>query len=107
MGLLKDYCAEHALPFDELGKLVVARDEGERARLSVIEETARGNGVPGLARLRPAGLRSIEPEVAGQGGQVLTGCAVTAIRQGVDQVRSPAARQFAVRRFAVRRFALR
>ena len=35
--LLRPYCAEHGLPWDERGKLVVARDEVETQRLREID----------------------------------------------------------------------
>lgn len=63
--LLRDYCAEHRLPYDECGKVVVAVDPGEAARFDALERTARDNGVPGLRRLDPAGLAEVEPHAAG------------------------------------------
>src|SRR3954451_14355692 len=48
MELLKDFCAEHDLPYDECGKLVVARDEQEVERLREIERRSIENKVPGL-----------------------------------------------------------
>lgn len=113
VGLLKDYCAANGLPYEELGKLVVARNAEERQRLDDIAERAQGNGVPGLVSLGPEGIRSIEPEVTGiaalhspttavtdfgavarqlaadvaaTGGEVLTGVEVVAIRQTADDV---------------------
>src|SRR5579875_834031 len=50
MGLLRDFCAAHGLPYEERGKLVVARDGVERQRLLEIERRARANGVPDLRR---------------------------------------------------------
>lgn len=64
-SLLRDYCAEHALPYDECGKVVVAVDPAELGRFDALERTARENGVPGLRRLDPAGLRDVEPHAAG------------------------------------------
>jgi len=63
--LLGDYCAEHALPFQECGKVVVAVAESERARFEHLARTAEENGVPGLTRLGPAGLADVEPNAAG------------------------------------------
>jgi L-2-hydroxyglutarate oxidase LhgO len=65
MALLRDYCAERGLPYEECGKLVVARDAAEVARLDGIEARATANGVPGLRRLSGGELREIEPHVAG------------------------------------------
>ena len=49
--LLKEFCAEHAIPYDECGKLVVAVDASEMGRFDALERTATDNGVPGLRRL--------------------------------------------------------
>lgn len=64
-GLIRDYCAEHRLPYDECGKLVVAVDSEELSRLAKLEQTARHNDVPGLCRVEGAGLTEIEPHAAG------------------------------------------
>jgi L-2-hydroxyglutarate oxidase LhgO len=63
--LLKVYCRERGIVYDECGKLVVARDAAELPRLDEIERRARANGVPDLRRLGPAEMREIEPHVAG------------------------------------------
>lgn len=63
--LMRDYCAEHDLPYDACGKLVVAVDHSEMARFDALEVTARANRVPGLTRLGRAGLRQVEPHAEG------------------------------------------
>lgn len=63
--LLRDYCAEHGLPYEECGKLVVAVAAGESARLDALESTARANRVPGLRRLTGAEIAEVEPHAAG------------------------------------------
>jgi L-2-hydroxyglutarate oxidase len=63
--LLQDYCAEHGLPYDECGKLVVAVDPDELGRFDVLEQTARQNRVPGLRRVEGAEITEIEPHAAG------------------------------------------
>lgn len=63
--LLRDYCAEHALPYVECGKLVVAVDRDELGRFDALERTARDNAVPGLQRLDRAGIAEVEPHAAG------------------------------------------
>ncbi|TYC14055.1 L-2-hydroxyglutarate oxidase [Actinomadura syzygii] len=65
VGLLKEYCEDRNLPYEECGKVVVARDAAELAALDEIERRALANGVPGLRRLTGAGLREIEPHAAG------------------------------------------
>ncbi len=112
--LLRGYCADKQLPWDERGKLVVARDAAETARLRDIERRATANGVPGLRWLAAGAIRELEPDVAGEaallspttaivdypaiaraladdvrrlGGQVLTGTAVSHVhRRGDDAV---------------------
>jgi L-2-hydroxyglutarate oxidase LhgO len=113
-GLLKDFCAEHDIAFQEVGKVLVALDSAEVARLDAIEVRAAANQVPGVRRLGPEGLREIEPHVTGlsglhsphtaitdypgvsralareieaAGGEVHTGTLVTGIAQGPAGVR--------------------
>lgn len=64
-ALLRDYCADHGLPYDECGKLVVAVDADELGRFAALEQTARSNGVPGLRRVDGAGIAEIEPHATG------------------------------------------
>jgi len=63
--LLRAYCAERGLPWDERGKLVVARDEVETGRLREIERRSAANGVPGVRWLDGPDIRALEPDVAG------------------------------------------
>lgn len=63
--LLRDFCAEHAIAYDECGKVVVAVDESELGRLDALERTATSNGVPRLRRLDPAALAEVEPHARG------------------------------------------
>src|SRR3712207_5293490 len=65
VGLLRDFCAARGLPYEEIGKVVVALDDEERARLDAIGDRARANGVPGIRLLDRAELRELEPHVAG------------------------------------------
>jgi L-2-hydroxyglutarate oxidase LhgO len=65
VGLLRGYCADHGLAWDERGKLVIARDHGETGRLRELERRAAVNGVPGVRWLSAGELRALEPEVAG------------------------------------------
>jgi L-2-hydroxyglutarate oxidase LhgO len=63
--LLRAYCSGRGLPWDERGKLVVARDEAETQRLREIERRALANGVPGVRWLDGPAIRALEPNVAG------------------------------------------
>lgn len=64
-ALLREFCAEHRVPYAGIGKVVVAVDDAEQARLDEVERRARANGVPGLRRLDAAGLAELEPHVRG------------------------------------------
>jgi (S)-2-hydroxyglutarate dehydrogenase len=124
-GLLKEYCAEHGIIFDEIGKVVVAAEDAELPALRRIFDRATRNGVLDLRIVDAAGLREIEPEatgvaalhsphtatvdfpgvcrqlaadVAAAGGQVLLGQEVTDIREtagGVEVTLPDGARRFA------------
>jgi L-2-hydroxyglutarate oxidase LhgO len=63
--LLKPYCAERGITYDECGKLIVARDPSELDRLDELERRAIANGVPGIRRLGPSEMAEIEPHVRG------------------------------------------
>src|SRR5918998_1552465 len=65
VALLKEFCAEHGLPYDEIGKVLVALDGAEEARLGAIAERARANGVPGIRVIDRAELGELEPHVTG------------------------------------------
>ncbi|MEV6984449.1 L-2-hydroxyglutarate oxidase [Sphaerisporangium sp. NPDC051017] len=67
VALLREYCAEHHIPYEEVGKLVIASTGAERAGLRRIAERARENGVPGIAELDALGLREVEPHAVGVG----------------------------------------
>jgi L-2-hydroxyglutarate oxidase LhgO len=68
VGLLRDFCAEHDLPYDECGKLLVALDPVESERLAGIAERAAANGVPGVRMVGSGEMRDIEPHVTGVAG---------------------------------------
>jgi (S)-2-hydroxyglutarate dehydrogenase len=63
--LVREYVAEHGLPYDQCGKLVVAIDESELGRFDALEKTATANGVPGLRRVDATEIREIEPHATG------------------------------------------
>ena len=63
--LLLEFCQEHAVPIDPVGKLVVALDPHEKRGLAEILRRAHENGVTNAVMLDGAGLREIEPHVSG------------------------------------------
>ncbi len=62
------FCAEHDIPCEQCGKVVVAVDETELDALDELERRGRANGLDGLSRLDEAGLREYEPHVRGLAG---------------------------------------
>ena len=65
VDMLKPYCELGGIPYEECGKLIVARHAGELTQLDEIERRAAANGVPGLRRLGPEQMIEIEPYVRG------------------------------------------
>ena len=68
LALMRDYCAEHRLPYEQCGKLVVATKEREIEPLRRLSGRASANGVPGLTWLEADQLTTIEPHVRGVAG---------------------------------------
>ncbi len=110
---MKELCRAEGIGFVESGKLVVATRHEELPALEELERRGRANGLVGLERMGPAGMRDIEPEAAGiealyvpeagvvdfpgvarrlaaligeRGGEVITGAGVTGIDVGDDGV---------------------
>jgi L-2-hydroxyglutarate oxidase LhgO len=63
--MLREYCADKQLRYDEVGKLVVAITPDDVVRMDALAERAGRNYVPGLRRVEAAEIREIEPHVAG------------------------------------------
>ncbi len=62
------FCAEHDIPHQRCGKVVVAVDESELPALEELERRGHANGLDGLQRLTAAELRKHEPHVRGIAG---------------------------------------
>src|ERR671914_2286410 len=60
-----EFCERHEIPHERCGKVIVARHEGELARLDELERRGIANGVPGLRHLSGEELREIEPHARG------------------------------------------
>lgn len=65
VGLLEQFCRDNDVPYQKVGKVVVALNDCELGRLHDIEQRARRNHVPQVRWLDAAQLRAIEPEVSG------------------------------------------
>lgn len=59
------FCRARGVPHRQCGKLIVAADEAQSRQLGAIAATAAANGVDDLKMLDAAGIRALEPEVAG------------------------------------------
>jgi L-2-hydroxyglutarate oxidase len=62
---LQEYCEEKAIPYVACGKVIVATNEKEVARLDYLFERGCDNQVPGLRLISQSELRAIEPNVSG------------------------------------------
>jgi (S)-2-hydroxyglutarate dehydrogenase len=65
VGLLEEFCQERGIRRTACGKVLVALNDVERARLDDIKERAIANGVPGVRIVGPEELRELEPHVRG------------------------------------------
>lgn len=62
---LEAFCEARDIPFQRIGKLVVALNQEEEQRLEALRERATANGVPGLEVVGPERIREFEPRAAG------------------------------------------
>lgn len=65
--LLYDYCREKSVPFRKIGKLIVATEPNEEAKLEAISITAAANGLADdelLLHLTGHEVRTLEPELS-------------------------------------------
>ncbi|WP_420035919.1 L-2-hydroxyglutarate oxidase [Streptomyces sp. cg28] len=65
VGLLREYCQEHQLPYREIGKLVMAVREDELDRMNGLYERARNNHVPELRKVSREEIAELEPQAGG------------------------------------------
>ena len=105
------FCAEHGIPHDNCGKIVIAVSAEELPALDELERRGRANGLSGVERLSPEQLREHEPHAAGvagllvpqtgivdygavaeavarqireRGGEIMTGARVTSVVRRAD-----------------------
>ena len=65
---LERYATENGIRWERCGKLIVAVRRDELGRLAGLERRAAANGLTGVRRLDPAGIREREPQVRGLAG---------------------------------------
>jgi L-2-hydroxyglutarate oxidase len=105
---LESFCEKHAIPFERCGKIIVATTPREEDRLKELQVNAKKNGLQGVVKLGPLGIREVEPHANGlsalfvpqtgiidfvrvsetiargiveRGGSVETGARVTAVKR--------------------------
>lgn len=64
-SMLYDYCERRQIPFRRSGKLIVATEAAQQARLDSLAATARQNGVDAIERIDQAELHRREPQLRG------------------------------------------
>ncbi|MER5748427.1 L-2-hydroxyglutarate oxidase [Streptomyces sp. NPDC002088] len=65
VSLLREYCQDRALPYQEIGKLVVAVREDELGRMENLYERAKNNHVPELRKISKEEIKELEPHAGG------------------------------------------
>lgn len=63
--MMTDFCRQHGIAHEICGKLVIAVDAPEAARLKLLHERGRQNGLAGLEWLEGEAIRAIEPYAGG------------------------------------------
>src|SRR5204862_2577424 len=62
--MLYEFCASHGVPHKKVGKLIVATDEKQTAKIEGIARQGEINGVEGLEFLGGNAARAIEPALS-------------------------------------------
>ncbi|MGW7426572.1 L-2-hydroxyglutarate oxidase [Streptomyces sp. NPDC054813] len=65
VALLRAYCQDRQLPYQEIGKLVVAVREDELGRMENLYQRARNNHVPELRKISREEIKELEPHAGG------------------------------------------
>jgi (S)-2-hydroxyglutarate dehydrogenase len=78
------FCAEHGIPAERCGKIVVATTPAELPALDELERRGRANGLAGMRRLDPAGIREHEPHAAGLAGLFVAETGIVSYPRVVD-----------------------
>ncbi|MCA9766846.1 MAG: L-2-hydroxyglutarate oxidase [Carnobacterium sp.] len=63
--LVKHYCLENNIAYDECGKVVVALNEIEEKRLDILYQKSIANKVPGVRMLNAEEIKEVEPNCIG------------------------------------------
>jgi L-2-hydroxyglutarate oxidase LhgO len=66
--MVREFCDQHGIAYDLVGKVVVASDESELGRLDSLYERGTANGVEGLVYIDQNRLKELEPHAVGVKG---------------------------------------
>jgi L-2-hydroxyglutarate oxidase LhgO len=61
---LYEFCASHGVDHRRVGKLIVATDDSQRAKLAELKAQALANGVPEMVEMSGAEARTLEPALS-------------------------------------------
>lgn len=78
--LLRAYCAERRLPYQEIGKVIVAIRDDELPQLFELANRAKANGIPGSRVIDASELHDREPHVRGLSALLIPETAVVDFR---------------------------
>ena len=84
--LLRAYCVERRLPYEEVGKVIVAIRDDELPRLFDLANRAKANGIAGSQMIDASELRDREPHVQGRSALLIPGTAVVDFRVIAEQL---------------------
>ena len=90
--LLRAFCAERQLPYEVLGKVIVALREDELPHLFELANRAKANGIAGSRVIDPAELRDREPHVRGLSALLIPETAVVDFRRVAEALAADVAR---------------
>jgi L-2-hydroxyglutarate oxidase LhgO len=62
--LMYEFCTSHGVPHRKCGKLIVATEDAEVAKMEAILKQGQANGVEGFRMIDGAGARAMEPHVS-------------------------------------------
>ena len=83
--LLRAYCAEWELPYEEVGKVIVALRDEELPQLFELADRAKANGIVGSRVIDTSELRDREPHVRGLSALLIPETAVVDFRIIAEQ----------------------
>lgn len=79
-AMLERFTAEHDIPHEACGKLIVAIDQAELPALGELAKRARANGVDDIEEVGPERIRELEPHARGIAGLHAPSTAITDFR---------------------------